>query len=147
MLNLIYRNRDKDFNAMFMNIVHEYDATKLDFNTREEYLNWVKQWKEDMKIITLEHTVNKYARMRDVCKLPEKINLYQAKIDKLPDYSGEEIARSYGARMKQMLTDYNLKDWVVSSYCLVWYMLILRHAAKRKAAKQRESRIKEKQVV
>lgn len=140
MLNLIYRNRTQPFVTWFNQYAESYDASKLNFNTREEYLDWVKQWKEDMKIVTITHSWERYTYKQGVCQLEEKIKKYQIKLDKLPVLTPEQINR-YNVRMQQFLADYDLKPWFSSSFYLVWYMLILRKAAKMKAAKQREKRL------
>lgn len=140
MLNLIYRNRDKDFGALFMDNVHAYDAKKLNFNTREEYIDWVKQWKEDMDFVVYKHTKNKRTWKRDACVRADKISKYQACVDNMPELTTVQTTR-YNELMNKFLVDYDLKHWFASSYYLVWYMLIIRKAAKIKAAKQRDQQL------
>lgn len=146
MHNLIYRNKEHAFNGLIYDHVLAYDANKLKFNTREEYLDWVKQWKEDMKIITHKHTLGCRTWKRDVCIRKDKIEKYQKLVDRMPKLTEEQNAR-YNARMNMFLADYELKNWFSSSLYLIWYMLIIRFAAKRKAADKRKERLQQESSV
>lgn len=140
MLNLIYRNHELNFDSLFMDNVHAYDAKKLNFNTREEYLNWVKQWKEDMKTVALAHTRYKLYCKRDHCERQEKKNRHQARLNKLPELNDVQNARLEVLK-NSFLVDYNLKPYFYCTHYLVWYLLVLRKAAKIKANAQRALRL------
>lgn len=140
MHSLIYINKEVDsVEGLIYNLAEEY-VSKLTFTTREEYLSWVKQWKEDVKIVTLYHTQIKYCGNRNACIRQEKIDYWQKKLDKLPSLSDEQKKR-VDELMQQYLKDYNLKDWFKSSHYLFWYMLIVRKASKLRAKAQRELRL------
>lgn len=140
MKNLIYKTQDYNFNAIFMDYVHAYDSKKLNFNTREEYLNWVKQWKEDMNIVVYQHTRNKYTYKRDACVLPVKIAKYQSLLDKMPELTDVQKARIEVLK-QQYLSDYNLPSYFYHTTWLIWHLLIIRKAAKIKANAQRSLRL------
>lgn len=140
MLNLIYKDNTWLFISRFNKCVESYDPSKLNFNTREEYLNWVKQWKEDMNIVTYKHTKNKLSWKRDACVRQDKIDRYQSMVNNMPELTEEQNAR-YNTLMNQFLADYGLHHYFSSSHYLVWYLLIIRKAAKIKACAQRVLRL------
>jgi hypothetical protein len=95
-----------------------------------------------MKIVTLKHTRYRREYKRDICKRSEKIDMHQKRLDVLPIPTEEQKTR-YAILMNQFLADYELKHWFNSSYYLVWYMLILRKAAKNKASIKRAERLQQ----
>ncbi len=140
MRELVYINRNIDNVDAVMNKLAEEYVQKLTFNTREEYLVWVKQWKEDMKIVTLYHTTTKYTFMKNGCKRVDKIDRYTNKLNKMPKLTEPQVKRA-DELMDQYFKDYNLSKYFKSSHYLFWYMLILRKASKIKAGKQRAERL------
>jgi len=132
---LIYRNEETTtFISLFNQLATDY-TSKLKFITKEEYFSWLKQWKEDYKIIDRKHKVDKFVWFRDHCVIQKKIELYQKRLDAIPDFTPEENAR-YAVLCDQYLSDFNLKPWFVLTRYLVWYMLIIRTASKLRANSQ-----------
>jgi hypothetical protein len=126
-------------------IAEEYSA-KLKFVTREEYLAWVKQWKEDYKLIEKHHKITKYTERQAKCILPKKVEYYKNKLDKVPKLSPSEVLRLKTLEA-QYLNDFGLRPWFVVSEYLVWYMLIMRKAGKLRAKQQRDIRIQQAVLV
>lgn len=136
MTTLIYRNKETDsFIELFNQLANDY-ASKLTFVTKEEYLAWLKQWKEDFKLVETQHKFEKWERMKSSCVLPNKIEMYERKLKSLPEYTAEQSKRLLEIQAKY-LSDFSLKPWTIASHYVVWYMLILRKAGKIRAGKQR----------
>ena len=85
MHKLIYRDQTLEFKALFMEAAMNHIA-KLTFTTREEYLAWVKQWKEDYKNIVHFYTIEKYNSHPATTE--ERIKWYANKVDKLKARTG-----------------------------------------------------------
>ena len=139
MKSLINRNYTGSFDAVFMENAVAF-STKLTFVTREEYLDWVKQWKTDYKLVERQHTIEKYSYRRDHSATEAKQNHYQKILDKILDVSVEERGQ-YDALMNRFRTEVGLPTWFSSSYSLVLYMLIYRKAGKLRARTQRNIRV------
>lgn len=137
-------------------------AEKLAFNTREEYFEWVKQWKEDYKNTVLLHRMEKlYHRSHDyvwvdgngrttsggwqyVQKTSKKAALKQSKLTEL---KRQHIIDEKSLAIKlheQIKNEYNYQHWAgkYSWLVLVRYMLAVRRASKLRAGKKREERLK-----
>jgi hypothetical protein len=143
MTTLIYRNKQTDsFIELFNQLANDY-ASKLTFVTREEYLAWRKQWKEDFKIVEIQHKFEKWDMMKSSCVLPRKIEMYEKKLKTLPAYTAEQSKRIIEIQAKY-ISDFNLKPWAIASHYVVWYMQIIRKAGKIRAGKQRELQQKNK---
>lgn len=143
MNTLIYRNKETTtFTSLFNQLAVDY-SSKLTFVTREEYLEWVKKWKEDYKIVDAHHKITKLSGCRDSCVLPKKIEMYQKRLDNIVDLTPEQLVRLKEIEAKYLI-EFNLKPWFISSHYLVWYMLIIRKAGKLRAANQRELQQKNK---
>lgn len=118
-------------------------STKLTFNTREEYLTWVKQWKEDYKLILLAYTTEKYKMHMDICILPDKIAHYKKKLILLKSVTDEQNIRIQAIKTEYLTSmGYSLTGlrWT-SLYSVLQHLYITRKAGKIRAAKKREERI------
>lgn len=142
MKNMIYRNETTTtFAAAFAEAAISL-STKLNFTTREEYLEWVKQWKAAYKLVEKQHRIDTYCYRRDHCITESKSAYYQKKLDAITDPNLEEKTR-YSALMTNMRDFAGMKEWFSDSYWLVIYMLVLRKAGKIKAKAQRNARVLE----
>ncbi len=143
MKNIIYRNHaTTTFAAAFMNEAMAY-STKLEFNTREEYLAWVKNWKEEYKIVELYHKSCKLSTALDRCQLQSKKDAYQKRLDKLPNMTEEQMAK-YKEISGKIASKFGLNQWIASyPYWILIGMLIERKAGKIKARAQRNARLVE----
>ncbi len=137
--------------------MHKYDAIefeaaakahaeKLTFNTREEYLAWVKQWKEEYRYVSALRRIEKLQRFT----LPDKIKKAEKQIEqiekKIDPVKAKDILRNITDRIEK---EYGLKrqyyPW--STYSLIMYLLVSRKASKIRAAKKREERIAAEQAL
>lgn len=130
-------------------------AEKLTFNTREEYFEWVKQWKEVYNNVVLYHRINTlYARSH----YSEYVG---GKWHRVPLASKKAIYKQN--KLKQLETQVTMKENEVvdkltaeikneynyvrtyssfSCYTLIHYLLAVRKASKVRAARLREERLK-----
>ena len=108
---------------------------KLNFITKDEYLAWVKKWKEDFKIVERQHKIEKYTSMRDSCVLPNKKDYYQKKLDKIEDLTLDEATR-YNVLMDEFRKYAGMNAWFKSSYWLTVFGLVQRKASKLRAKSQ-----------
>ncbi len=135
MKTMIYRNRETTtFTSCFL-YEAEQMANKLTFITKDEYLVWVKKWKEDFKIVERQHRIEKYTSMRDNCVLQTKIDYYQKKLDKVEDLTLDEATR-YNVLMFEMQQYSGMNHWFKCGYWLAVYYLVQRKASKLRAAAQ-----------
>lgn len=139
MKSLINRNYTGSFDTVFNENAVAF-AKKLTFTTRGEYLEWVKQWKTDYKLVERQHKIVRYLGMRDHCITEVKKNLYQKKLDSVTELTVEERSQ-YDGIMNRFRIDVGLPTWFDSSYSLVLYVLILRKAGKIRAGEKRSERI------
>ena len=123
-------------------------SSKLTFNTREEYLAWAKQWKEDYKIALSGWKYEKFSRRLSQSILPEKISYYEKKV------AASKLNEEQLARLEVIKTDY-LKfmghslislRWL-SMYTVINHMYLIRKASKIRAGKKREERIAQEALV
>ncbi len=141
MKNLIYRG-NAPFMTAFMNeaVAH---TSALKFITREEYLAWVKNWKEEYKIVERKHKIDSLCYKRDRCFLQNKIDHYQKQLDAIPDLTDFEKAK-YNEVVGRLAQSFGLSNWMVgSSYWIVIAMLVERKASKIRANTQRNLRLLE----
>lgn len=129
-------------------------AEKLTFNTREEYFEWVKQWKEEYNNVVLHYRINElfcrsHSRTWDGkgwqwTPMTSKKALYkQERIKRLESQvtiKETELRDRLTARIK---AEYNYApDYHQHSfYTLLHYLLAVRHASKLRAGKKREERL------
>ena len=140
MNTLINRNKKTTtFEAAFIQSATNY-STKLTFVTREEYLDWVKQWKEDFKLIDRHHKIQCLTWRLNVSRLQPKIDRLQKNIDRLIPLNESEIIRLKQIEA-QYINDFKLHPWQVCSHYLFWYMLVKRKAGKIRANVQRTLRL------
>ncbi len=138
MKNLVYKNYNT-FNEELLKLA-ETHSKALTFITRDEYLIWVKQWKEDYKTVLQLHTIEKFTRRRDRSTLQEKIDRFQKILDKIPNLSDEQKARIEVLK-KEFLSLWGLNSYTYCSHYLLWHMYVVRKAGKIRAGQQRELRI------
>ena len=139
MKTLINKTYTGSFDAVFMENAVSF-STKLTFTTREEYLDWVKQWKTEYKLVQRQHTIEKYSCRRNHSITAVKQNHYQKMIDKIPAITAEERSQ-YDGLMNRFRTEIGLPTWFACSYSLILYMLIYRKAGKIRANVQRNLRL------
>lgn len=131
----------------------------LPFTTREEYLIWTKQWKEDYKAVWKSYLREKYNYKYSICKNPAKVEYYKKKLDSVHVLTEVEqacvdrsisLAKSIYLTTKPTDREY-IYHWArifdSSRYWLIVFMLIIRKASKLKAAQERDKRIKQATVV
>jgi hypothetical protein len=142
MNKLIYRNQELDFNALFMEAAMNH-TTKLTFITREEYLAWVKQWKEDYKNIVHLYTIEKWEH--HPARLPERIKYFEDRVKALkakPGFWAAEVVTKRVEEIKQqILTEYSSMYVGRRLYAVVMYLLVARKAGKIRANTQRNLRL------
>lgn len=148
MKNIIYRNHAvTTFASAFMSEAMAY-STKLTFTTRDEYLNWVKEWKEDYKAIEHKRKLDVLCARRDGCTLETKKDYYQKRLDKLPDLTPEQKDRCK-AVSDRIAKEMGFSSWLTGdTYWTIIALLIIRKAGKIRAHSQRNARLLEqKQAV
>lgn len=132
-------------------------AEKLTFNTREEYIEWVKQWKGDYNNVVLHHRIDRLFRRSHVLGyvagktqyqwLPltsQKAQYRQAKIKRLEaqvTMQENEIVDKLSAQIKNEY-NYVRPYGQFECYNLIHYLLAVRKASKVRAARLREERLK-----
>lgn len=136
---LIYKT--ESFDSMFNRVAMNH-TSKLSFTTKEEYLTWRKQWKEDYnKIVVLHKAESLYWKMTS-CRVPEKVEYYTKKhnaIQPIADAIKKDDVfmsryRKYESEIREF---YGWGPyWTISSYVMVVYMLIVRKAGKIRANTQ-----------
>ena len=130
-------------------------AEKLTFNTREEYIEWVKQWKEDYNNVVLHHRIDRLFRRSHQLKphgdryqwfplTSQKAQYRQAKIKQLETQvtmKENEIVDKLSAQIKNEY-NYVRPYGRFECYNLIHYLLAVRKASKVRAARLREERLK-----
>lgn len=135
MRTLINRNQETtSFIEIFNKLANDY-VSKLTFTSREEYLAWVKQWKEEFKIVEMQHKLEKWNGGKTVCVLPHKIDAYEKKLATVISFTPEQSNRLIDIQAKYAL-EFNVKPCFICSHHLLWYMLIIRKSGKILAGKQ-----------
>ena len=137
-------------------------AEKLAFNTREEYFEWVKEWKEIYKNAVLHHRCQKlFERSHKNLCLPdkgwtlvpmtsEKALYKQNKQKQLESLITIESSAIVEKLAKEFKDDYNHVPTpqtytyyiAFNPKAIVQYLLAVRRASKVRAAKKREERLK-----
>jgi len=121
-------------------------STTLTFNTRDEYLVWVKQWKEDYKLVLRKYQISTFTYRRDHCVLESKKLHYQKRLDGIPDITTEDTEK-YNAIVGRLAIQLGLPNWMVgNSYWIIIGLLILRKAGKIRAGIKREERLATQKV-
>ena len=144
MKSLMYRG-NASFASAFMSEAMAH-STALKFTTREEYLAWVKNWKEEYKIVEHKHKIDNLRQKRDRCVLQNKIDNYQKQLDKLPDLTEVQKAK-YNEVVGRLAQAFGLPGWMsCNSYWIVIALLVERKAGKIRANVQRNARLLEQKV-
>ena len=143
-MNTTMTKKNAEYQARFMQDAMNY-SSKLAFVTRDEYLNWVKQWKEDYKLVLKAYVLDKLIVHQSACILPDKIARIQAKIDAIPALTAEETARLNELKTKFMVEHNRDVKWMkwLSLYELIQHMYVARKAGKIRANAQRNLRLVE----
>lgn len=131
MHTLIYRSSNTNFNAEFARVAEQL-SHKLTFNTRDEYLVWVKQWKEDYKNLSNAIRNNRLVWKRDLAQQEEKIARLNEKLTKAPDVPEEFYTTGIASLNNQLFADTGFRsysDWKI----IAIYLLVLRKAGKIRA--------------
>lgn len=129
-------------------------ADKLAFNTREEYFEWVKQWKEVYNNAVLHHRIDRLYRTSHDCvwngkayewkpRTSKKALYKQAKLEHLKARVTIEENELLSKLTTQIKNEYNYTPAYGSYtfYNLIHYLLAVRRASKLRAAKKREERL------
>jgi murein L,D-transpeptidase YafK len=138
MNKLIYRSSNTNFNAEFVRVAEQL-SHKLTFNTRDEYLVWVKQWKEDYKNLANAIRNNRFVWKHDMAKKPERIAYFKAKLDKAIDVPSTFYTERISALNNQLFADTGTRaysDWKT----IAIYLLLLRKAGKIRAERCYQAR-------
>lgn len=144
MKNLYNRNYTRpfvgEFNAAVLEVIKH-----LTFNTREEYLNWVKQWKEDY------HTIlNSYKRgnlswfINDPKHREDKKLAAENRLAKLPPDNPEKVKEVMKRLSTELVERYGYPKWYAeypSKYSIILYLLVSRRAGKIRAGQLRAERL------
>jgi hypothetical protein len=153
MQQLIYRNQTLEFQALFMGAAMNHIA-KLAFTTRDEYLIWVKQWKEVYNNIVHLYIIQKHEWHSGHCITKERQDWYMAKANreraKIGFWSKEEAQLKVKELEGQIKKEYGM--YVSRFYVDLMYLLVVRKAGKIRANTQRNTRLatimhQEKQAV
>jgi hypothetical protein len=134
MNSILYTYDKKDFDSTV-----QAHVEKLTFNTREEYLLWVQQWKEDYKHILYLRKIEKLGRFT----LPDKIKNAEKQIAIIESKFDRVKAKKIAVELQDKISkEYGLKFyWPLTTYSLIMYLLVARKASKIRAGKKREERI------
>jgi hypothetical protein len=127
-------------------------SATLPFNTREEYLSWVKQWKEDYKAVWRSYQIEKYTAKYNACVNVNKVAYYKKKLESIPALTEQEqvSVKRCTENARELYKDKNPEknayryDWTVvftTGYWLVIFMLVQRRASKIRAKIKREERL------
>jgi hypothetical protein len=148
MQKLLYRNDNDNFQALFIQTAMNH-ISKLTFTTRDEYLVWVKQWKEDYRNIVHLYTIKKYET--HPTQLEERTKWYADKANHLKEKIGywplADIAKRAEVINAQMSKEYGLYVYSNNLYYTLLYLLMVRKAAKIRANQQRNARLLAKVIV
>lgn len=138
MQNIMYGNTSpKAFLA-----AAEKHVEKLTFNTREEYLNWVKEWKEDYKYLSAWQRIGKLHRFTK----KEKVDRAEKQVAEIKVKFPHAKYNETVTRVKDRLVkEYDIK-WGTNDYTLIRYMLVIRKASKLRSAIKRQERILSEQT-
>lgn len=128
MNNLIYRSSNTNFNAEFARVAEQL-SHKLTFNTRDEYLVWVKQWKEDYKNLTNAIRNNRVSWKLQMAQKPERIAYFKAASEKASNVPKEFYDVRITMLNNQILADHGVRVYHNWSFIAI-YLLVLRKASK-----------------
>ena len=148
MQKLLYRTDNDNFQALFIQTAMNH-VSKLTFTTRDEYLVWVKRWKEDYRNIVHLYTIKKYET--HPTQLKERTKWYIDKVNHLKAESGYWPLSDTVKRVKdiiaQMSKEYGCYVCSNNLYAVILYFLMVRKAAKIRANQQRNVRLLSKVIV
>lgn len=128
MNNLIYRSSNTNFNAEFARVAEQL-SHKLTFNTRDEYLVWVNQWKEDYKNLSNAIRNNRLRFKYDSAQNPAKLEYLKGKLDNAVDVSNDFYVKRIADLNNQLFNDTGFRSYE-NWHTIAIYLLILRKAAK-----------------
>lgn len=132
MNNMIHHNSTTTFAAEFEKAARNH-VEKLTFNTRDEYIAWVKQWKEDYKNLVTTRRVYNYQWKASVACDPMHVKYFTNVLKGLPAV-GPDFAVRVGKLNEQMYKEYSLRSYGrYSEKYLTWYLLVIRRASKIRA--------------
>jgi hypothetical protein len=134
MFNPIYLNNDSEFLK-----VAEQLSQKLAFNTRDEYLVWVKQWKDDYKNLSNAIRNNTITWKHSVARKPERIAYFAAALAKVADVPSEFHKNRLLVLNNQAFADIGCRCYN-SRLFIAWYLLVLRKAGKIRAQRCYQAR-------
>ena len=138
MNNLIYRSSNTNFNAEFARVAEQL-SHKLTFNTRDEYLVWVKQWKEDYKNLTNAIRNNQVSWKLRAAKKPERIAYFKTISEKATDVPKEFYDVRITILNNQLFADCGFRAYN-SRTLIAIYLLVLRKASKIRAERCYQAR-------
>lgn len=124
---MVYYSDAETFNAMAAAHVD-----KLTFNTRDEYLVWVKSWKEEYRYLVAARKIEKLARFTKT----ENIDRANKLIERLKStIDSSRLLEIRSNITKRMELEHGIKFmyWSPSNYNLLTYLSISRKASKLRA--------------
>ena len=138
MNKLIYRSSNTNFNAEFARVAEQL-SNNLTFNTRDEYLVWVKQWKEDYKNLANAIRNNRIALRYKSARKPERITHFKTLLEKAPNVSKEFYDIRITVLNNQLYADTGLRAYGNCAFIAI-YLLALRKASKIRAERCYQAR-------
>jgi hypothetical protein len=140
MKTLLYKLFGNDPFILAFNNAVESHLSKLTFNTRDEYLVWVKQWKEDYNLLVTEYKREFLTFQSQPRKREDKRLIAERRLAKLPPAQPEKLAATKDRIAKQLFAEHGVSTYG-SIYILLLYMLVVRRADKIRAGRLRAERI------
>jgi hypothetical protein len=130
-----------DFNAAALDY-----SNILSFNAREEYLDWVKMWKEDYKAILLDYKRRTLEFIAgDTRRREDKRTVAKHCLEKLPVSDPVRFMELWTKKIApELIRNGCIGPWQIqypSHYSSIIYMLVLRRAGKMRAGKLRAERL------
>ena len=142
MQKLMYRNQTLEFRSLFMEAAMNHIG-KLTFTTRDEYLIWVRQWKEVYNNIVHLYIIQKNERHAAICRTKERQDWYMARANR------ERAKTGFWTKAEEHIMVMELEDQIKKEYGMyvsgllvdIMYLLVVRKAAKIRANTQRNARL------
>ena len=135
MNSLFYRSQNESFTQLFEQAA-QATAGSLPFTNKEEYLQWVKTWKDDYRLISLSYRLSKleakrYAMLRS--------SPYAGEDAKIRLAETENYLTSISAETKAAIEKVYLKHGVARHHLAIT-LLVQRRAGKIQAHAQWKAR-------
>jgi hypothetical protein len=119
---------------------------KLTFNTQDEYLIWVKQWKEEYNHMVALRKIQKLDRFTRKDKIEAAAKMQAAIHEKFDPKRSKEIVDALKLRM---LNEYGIQFYCTDyyiRYTLIMYLQVVRKAGKIRAGQKMKARLETQKI-